>query len=62
MEKADEGVKDEDLKNATTLEVVKSLEKKDMNEVLKDQVEVEEGEEQKEQKTEKGDNNQSSSH
>ena len=62
VEKTDEGVKAEDLKNATALEVVKSLAKKDMNEVLKDEIEDEEGEEEKEQKTEKGDNdNQSSS-
>ena len=62
VEKTDEGVKAEDLKNATALEVVKSLAKKDMNEVLKDEIEDEEGEKEKEQKTEKGDNdNQSSS-
>ena len=62
VEKTDEGVKAEDLKNATALEVVKSLAKKDMNEVLKDEIEDEEEEEEKEQKTEKGDNdNQSSS-
>ena len=62
VEKTDEGVKAEDLKNATALEVVKSLAKKDMNEVLKDELEDEEGEKEKEQKTEKGDNdNQSSS-
>ena len=62
VEKTDEGVKAEDLKNATALEVVKSLAKKDMNEVLKDEIEDEEGEKEKEQKTEKGDDdNQSSS-